>query len=107
MLLQLLACILSALFQACQPRVAPPRSPFLKAPRISAGWPVILSNNSFFALITINECEYIYITASIAVPGDGGSQLEAKLNKPAVVHYICAKRTNDYFEIWLDRKSVV
>lgn len=40
------------------------------------------------------------------VPGDGGSQLEAKLNKSAVVHYICAK-TSDYFNIWLNLELLV
>lgn len=41
-----------------------------------------------------------------AVPGDGGSQMEAKLNKPDVVHYICQK-TADYFNIWLNLELLV
>ncbi|XP_014282231.1 lysosomal phospholipase A and acyltransferase [Halyomorpha halys] len=38
----------------------------------------------------------------IFVPGDGGSQLEAKLNKSTTVHYVCDKTTKDYFTLWLD-----
>lgn len=40
------------------------------------------------------------------VPGDGGSQLEASLNKPAVVHYICQKHS-DWFNIWLNLELLV
>lgn len=38
----------------------------------------------------------------ILIPGDGGSQIEAKLNKSQVVHYICEKTTTDFFNIWLN-----
>ncbi|KAB0798285.1 hypothetical protein PPYR_09278 [Photinus pyralis] len=38
----------------------------------------------------------------VFIPGDGGSQLEAKLNKSAVVHYLCQKTTSSYFNIWLN-----
>ncbi|CEF64761.1 Lecithin:cholesterol/phospholipid:diacylglycerol acyltransferase family-containing protein [Strongyloides ratti] len=38
----------------------------------------------------------------ILVPGFGGTRLEAKLNKPSTVHYICSKTTSDYFDIWLN-----
>lgn len=43
----------------------------------------------------------------VTVPGDGGSQLEAKLNKPSVVHYICDKTTKDYFSLWLNLELLV
>lgn len=36
------------------------------------------------------------------VPGDGGTQLEAKLNKPSTVHIFCEKTTKDWFNIWLN-----
>lgn len=36
------------------------------------------------------------------VPGDGGSQVDAKLNKPSTVHYICDKTTKDWFNLWLN-----
>ncbi|XP_048461672.1 group XV phospholipase A2 [Rhincodon typus] len=38
----------------------------------------------------------------VLVPGDLGNQLEAKLNKPRVVHYMCTKKTEDYFTLWLN-----
>lgn len=43
----------------------------------------------------------------IFIPGDGGAQLEAKLNKTNVVHYICEKTTSDYFNIWLNMELLV
>ncbi|XP_044617124.1 lysosomal phospholipase A and acyltransferase isoform X5 [Equus asinus] len=38
----------------------------------------------------------------VLVPGDLGNQLEAKLDKPTVVHYLCSKRTDKYFTLWLN-----
>lgn len=38
----------------------------------------------------------------ILIPGDGGSQLEARLNKTQRIHYICDLATTDYFNIWLN-----
>lgn len=43
----------------------------------------------------------------IFIPGDGGAQLEAKLNKTDVIHYICEKTTTDYFNIWLNMELLV
>ncbi|VDK32129.1 unnamed protein product [Gongylonema pulchrum] len=37
------------------------------------------------------------------IPGDGGAQLQAKLTgKPEVVHYWCAKKSDDFFDLWLN-----
>lgn len=44
----------------------------------------------------------IVISIIFAVPGDGGSQVDAKLNKPSTVHYICDKTTKDWFNLWLN-----
>ncbi|XP_075392349.1 lysosomal phospholipase A and acyltransferase [Tenrec ecaudatus] len=38
----------------------------------------------------------------VLVPGDLGNQLEAKLDKPTVVHYLCSKKTDSYFTLWLN-----
>ncbi|XP_070506922.1 lysosomal phospholipase A and acyltransferase-like isoform X2 [Chironomus tepperi] len=38
----------------------------------------------------------------IFVPGDGGSQVDVKLNKPSTVHIFCTKTTKDYFNVWLN-----
>lgn len=43
----------------------------------------------------------------IFVPGDGGSQLQAKLNKPETVHYYCNKKTDYYFDLWLNLELLV
>ncbi|XP_012266700.1 phospholipase A2 group XV-like [Athalia rosae] len=43
----------------------------------------------------------------ILIPGDGGSQVEAKLNKSKVIHYACEKVSNDYFNIWLNLELLV
>ncbi|XP_065129678.1 lysosomal phospholipase A and acyltransferase [Paramisgurnus dabryanus] len=42
----------------------------------------------------------------VLIPGDLGNQLEAKLDKPSVVHYICYKKT-DYFTLWLNLELLV
>ncbi|KAG5328630.1 PAG15 phospholipase, partial [Acromyrmex charruanus] len=47
------------------------------------------------------------ISPVILVPGDGGSQVEARINKSSVVHYICAKISNDYFNLWLNMELLV
>ncbi|XP_043288690.1 phospholipase A2 group XV-like [Venturia canescens] len=43
----------------------------------------------------------------IFVPGDGGSQVEAKLNKTTSVHYVCGKTSPDFFNIWLNLELLV
>eukprot|EP00096_Caligus_rogercresseyi_P004061 TRINITY_DN1819_c0_g1_i2.p1 TRINITY_DN1819_c0_g1~~TRINITY_DN1819_c0_g1_i2.p1 ORF type:complete len:408 (-),score=101.72 TRINITY_DN1819_c0_g1_i2:466-1689(-) len=42
----------------------------------------------------------------VMIPGDGGSQVEARLNKTSVVHYICSK-TSDWFPLWLNLELMV
>jgi len=41
------------------------------------------------------------------VPGTGGSQLQAKLNKPKVLHWYCSQKTSDYFTLWLKKSSLL
>nr|XP_046209372.1 phospholipase A2 group XV-like isoform X2 [Oncorhynchus gorbuscha] len=43
----------------------------------------------------------------VLIPGDLGNQLEAKLDKPSVVHYICYKKTEGYFTLWLNLELMV
>lgn len=43
----------------------------------------------------------------VFIPGDGGSQIDAKLNKTTQVHYLCQKTTTDYFNIWLNMELLV
>ncbi|CAH3155264.1 unnamed protein product [Porites evermanni] len=46
-------------------------------------------------------------TPLIIVPGTGGSQLQAKLNKPEVPHWYCSKKTDDYYTLWLRKSSLI
>lgn len=41
------------------------------------------------------------------MPGDGGSQLEARLDKPEVPHYFCDKKTTYWFDLWLNLALLV
>ncbi|XP_028664689.1 group XV phospholipase A2 [Erpetoichthys calabaricus] len=43
----------------------------------------------------------------VLIPGDLGNQLEAKLDKPTVVHYMCSKKTADYFTLWLNLELLI
>ncbi|XP_075962714.1 lysosomal phospholipase A and acyltransferase [Anarhichas minor] len=43
----------------------------------------------------------------VLIPGDLGNQLEAKLDKPSVVHYICYKKTDSFFTLWLNVELLV
>ncbi|XP_034172371.2 lysosomal phospholipase A and acyltransferase isoform X2 [Osmia lignaria lignaria] len=47
------------------------------------------------------------VVSNTYIQGDGGSQVEAKLNKTTVVHYVCEKTSNDYFNIWLNLELLV
>jgi len=38
----------------------------------------------------------------ILIPGDGGTQVEAKLNKTSGPHYFCTKKTNYWFDLWVN-----
>lgn len=53
------------------------------------------------------NCRELICYYSFAVPGDGGSQLFAKLDKPDVVHYFCDRKTETYFNLWLNMALLV
>ncbi|KAG7473204.1 hypothetical protein MATL_G00093100 [Megalops atlanticus] len=38
----------------------------------------------------------------IIVPGNLGNQLEAKIDKPSLVHWLCYRKTDDFFTLWID-----
>ncbi|XP_053741102.1 phosphatidylcholine-sterol acyltransferase [Synchiropus splendidus] len=38
----------------------------------------------------------------IIVPGNLGNRLEAKLDKPKLVHWMCYKKTSHWFPLWID-----
>ena len=43
----------------------------------------------------------------VFVPGDGGSQILAKLNKTQAVHYLCATKVDEWFYLWLDPTQIL
>jgi len=57
----------------------------------------------FFGLVL---CDDIIKYPVIFVPGDGGNQLYAKLNKTSRPHYICDLTTKDYYELWLNLELI-
>ncbi|KAL9954753.1 hypothetical protein ACROYT_G042327 [Oculina patagonica] len=46
-------------------------------------------------------------TPVIIVPGTGGSQLEAKLNKPSFLHWYCSKTTSVFVTLWFKKSSLL
>ncbi|XP_065075238.1 phospholipase A2 group XV-like [Ochlerotatus camptorhynchus] len=42
----------------------------------------------------------------ILVPGLGGSRLEAKLDKPSRVSFLCSKKTDAFYDIWLNVENL-
>lgn len=42
-----------------------------------------------------------------SVPGTGGSQLEAKLNKPSTLHWYCHRTSSSFFTLWLQKTSLL
>ncbi|KAJ3632938.1 hypothetical protein MTP99_009918 [Tenebrio molitor] len=64
-------------------------------------------NLKIFCLFVIVAAVSAGLNPIVLVPGDGGSQVEARLNKSTAVHYICEKTTADYFNIWLNMELLV
>ncbi|XP_026468778.1 group XV phospholipase A2-like [Ctenocephalides felis] len=62
-----------------------------------------------FSILVIVHVSNIsgYQSPVIFVPGDGGSQIDAKLNKQSAVHVFCQKTTSDFFNIWLNLELLV
>lgn len=42
----------------------------------------------------------------ILIPGDGGNQLHARLNKTDAPHYFCKLKSSDFFELWLNLEEI-
>ncbi|XP_044266833.1 phospholipase A2 group XV-like isoform X1 [Tribolium madens] len=59
---------------------------------------------SFFLILAVARGG---LNPIVLIPGDGGSQVEARLNKSTSVHYICEKTTSDFFNIWLNMELLV
>lgn len=57
------------------------------------------------ALSTATEARKLHPV--ILIPGDGGSQLEAKLNKPSTVAWYCWKKTDNWYNLWLSVRLLI
>ena len=71
--------------------------------------PVILGKqNSDLIYVTMLLFKLITILfVMLSVPGDGGSQIEGKLDKNSSVHYVCSKKTDYWFSLWLNMELLV
>ncbi|XP_058451814.1 phospholipase A2 group XV-like isoform X2 [Malaya genurostris] len=55
-----------------------------------------------------NEFQYERkLSPVIFVPGDGGSQMDAIINKPDTVHFYCQKTSSTYFNLWLNKELLL
>lgn len=43
----------------------------------------------------------------ILMPGDGGSRLQAKLDRQDVAHHYCERKSSDWFDLWLNLSLLV
>lgn len=43
----------------------------------------------------------------ILMPGDGGSRLQAKLDRQNVAHHYCERKSTDWFDLWLNLSLLV
>lgn len=62
-----------------------------------------------FYVIKLNKDQWrtlLALRCLISVPGDGGTQFEAKLNKTVTPHSLCVKKTTDYFSLWLNLEEL-
>lgn len=48
-----------------------------------------------------------YLNPVILIPGDGGSRLQAKLDRRDVAHHYCERKSNDWFDLWLNLSLLV
>lgn len=46
--------------------------------------------------------EFKIFDSFVTVPGNLGNRLEAKIDKPTLVHWMCYKKTEDWFSLWID-----
>ncbi|XP_052822895.1 phospholipase A2 group XV [Octopus bimaculoides] len=60
----------------------------------------------FLSLLILAVISVISINPVILVPGDGGSQISAKLNKSLSPFVYCETKTNYYYTLWLDLTQI-
>lgn len=55
----------------------------------------------------VSACVHVCVCLSVCVclcpvPGNLGNRLEAKIDKPTLVHWLCYKKTEHWFTLWID-----
>ncbi|KAL9974221.1 hypothetical protein ACROYT_G011236 [Oculina patagonica] len=60
-----------------------------------------------FVLFLSNFAALEAKTPLVIVPGDGGSRLQARMNKPSVPHFWCEKTSSSWFDLWLSVESLL
>ncbi|XP_052229436.1 phospholipase A2 group XV-like [Dreissena polymorpha] len=58
-----------------------------------------------FIFLGVVQCKAM-LNPVVLVPGDGGSQIRARLNKPHKVAPYCKKQTQTFTDLWLDMKEL-
>ncbi|KAK6982637.1 group XV phospholipase A2 [Biomphalaria glabrata] len=61
----------------------------------------------FSLTVCVSQIEAAPRYPVVLIPGDGGSQLVAKLNKTSAPHFICRKYTKDYESIWINLEELL
>jgi len=68
----------------------------------------VLSVAGCLIICLLQRCESAPTAANknlspiVLVPGDGGSQFEARLDKPTVQHIFCTHKTDNWYSLWLN-----
>lgn len=68
---------------------------------------IFVDSLTFTLLLVSVTCAPKKLNPVVLVPGDGGSQFQAKLDKPKTVARYCDKKTDYYFDLWLNFELLV
>lgn len=67
----------------------------------------LLSTNNIRETNEFFESPSNRLSPVILLPGDGGSRLQAKLDRIGVSHRYCERKSNDWFDLWLNLSLLV
>lgn len=67
----------------------------------------LLSTNKIHQANEFFEPSSNRLSPVILLPGDGGSRLQAKLDRIGVSHRYCERKSNDWFDLWLNLSLLV
>lgn len=67
----------------------------------------LLFTNSIHSANDFSEPPSNRLSPVILLPGDGGSRLQAKLDRVDVAHHYCERKSGDWFDLWLNLSLLV